>query len=439
MNFCALHISDIHYSDEPSDVRAARSEILKKIQEENLPADCLIISGDLFNRGALKKEEVQELRSFLGALPGRAYTVVVPGNHDIDRSAQFKNDASFNDYITRKTLAYKFGEDARINGEFSFPHTGKKEKSLMYDKTFHDFFSFAAENGFKSLCTSDCPFSPDNYEVKSFYNSFGGITVRFVLLNTALLAGQAVCGVEYQRRCKELLKKIHVAEDSVDEAKCRLALAKQQNRFEKEGELVVDEEITDDTGRLSLSKEGNSLLHNLSHDKNAMITIFVGHHGFQYLSKRTQEALKQAMRTCQTELYLCGHSHKARYLRFPIQANTFPQDLRQTQAGVAFKDETEYAQYGFNYLSFSVNQNQVDASITLYYLVKGASGEYRWDHEVISYKYSLPTPPPALAETENIVTASTIPQEENTLFPSETGNTFLTHRITISDVLDDKK
>lgn len=386
--FRAIHISDLHFSDEASDYSAARDKILEEIEKQNLQADCLIISGDLFNRGTLKKNNAIALKEFLRELPGNDSIIVVPGNHDIDRTAQIKEKDSYNIYTTRRTLVNKYGDKVNSDGEFSMKTS---DKALLYKKTFQDFICFSETNGFITLCDSTATSTPGNYEIKSFERIFNKRPVRFVLLNTALLAGQAVRGEEYRKRYKEKQKKLQEADSLTERAKIELDLATLQEHFEKDGELIIDEETTgendNEKGRLSLSKTGNLSLQRIK-PSDAILTIFVGHHGIQYLSEKTQKAIVAAMKRCKTEIYLCGHSHKVRYRRRAIAGRAFPENIRQCQAGVVFKDKTDYAQYGFNYLEFTLRDN-LEGSVTLHYLIKDASEDYRWVREEIPLSIPL--------------------------------------------------
>lgn len=395
MTFSFLHISDVHFGDESTSSREFKKHIVRKIDDEHLGADCLVISGDLFNRGSLDRSELDDYKSFLGQLPGRKCTIAVPGNHDVDRSAQQIKAGSFNVFISRRNLVRDKGNVVIEAGrEFELLDN---EKLILYEMAFRAFHSFSREMGFQSFCTENPAPSVDNYELQVVDLPFGDeetYKVRFVLLNTALIAGQSVRGESFrnrQRKLEEMYQQALNEGDMVNAAEINAKIAKLRRHFENDGELIIDEEMVGEHGRLSLSRDGNQRLSDIQPD-GAVLTIFVGHHGFQYLAQETQEALKTAMRSCRSGIYLCGHAHQARYRRFMLQQNSYPRDVEQIQAGVMFKDDTSFAQYGFNSALFSMNldERKIRGTISSYFLIKSVSQEPRWLKEDIRFDFTLP-------------------------------------------------
>ncbi len=395
MPFSFLHISDLHFDTESVGYGLFREQIKTLIADKDIHADCLIISGDLFNRGKLIQDEVERYKQYLKSIPGSQYTLVVPGNHDLDRSAQMKKTGSFNTYCTRKDIVLKKGKEASIQreastqGEFSL---NTEERVLLYKGAYEDFFLFSQQMKFQSFNQEPPEQNQVLYEVQQVpYMGKNDLqcSIKFVLINTGLIAGQTIRGKDYRDRqmsLKDKLEKATANGDHVEAAKIQIELAKQQQRFEDDGELVIDEEDYSEEGggRLSLSKEG---LRELSRIKatDTELTIFVGHHGYQYLSKGTKEALKTAMQNCKSGIYLCGHSHQAKYKRFKIGENTTPADIRQIQAGVMFKNFGNYTQYGFDHgVIKKKDDNSLECYITSYFLVRSASGEQHWMSEVIN-------------------------------------------------------
>ena len=392
MPFSFLHISDIHFDTESTSSWISRNEILKEIQNYNLKADCIVISGDLFNRGSLSKGIISDYHSFLDQLPGHDTILAVPGNHDLDRSAQLHEEGSYNVFLTRKRIVFKAGEESKICGnEYELDD---QEKKVLYGKSFYAFQSFSKDMHFKSFCEPDALDDAHNYEIQVVdlpITEKPDLKARFVLLNTAVFAGQSVRGAEFQIRQNQLKKDRQAALDEcnpVRAAEIFLDMTRKQQRYENDGELIIDEEIGPGWGRISLSKEGNRILSNIQ-SKDAAITFFVGHHGVEYLSKETREALKIAMKACHSGIYLCGHAHQSRFLRFPIQQNSIPRDIEQAQAGVMFKDRSEFAQYGFNHISFDLANNQLTGKVTSFFTIKLASDVPHWLKEDI-IEFSIP-------------------------------------------------
>lgn len=412
MSFSFIHISDIHFDAGTVSSDFFRDNNIKnKIREASLQTDCLIISGDLFNRGKLDKGQLKKCGDFLGGLPKHGLTVVVPGNHDVNRMACKKIEDSYNVFRTRKELAIEKGNEAVENSQFSLT---KDDKEVLYKNAFDPFFKFSQAMGFNGFCDYDeneSQLEPETYEVKIVkpIETCDQYPIQFVLLNTALIAGQTIGGQKYRERKLAWEKKANEAEangEYVKAAKYRLEFAKLQERYENEGELTVDEEDCEDgeKGRISLSEAGLKKLSEIEAE-DGMITIFVGHHGYQFLSAETKKALKQAMKNCKSGIYLCGHAHQAKYERFKIEDNSTPRDIEQIQAGIMYYDEGEYPQYGFNHGNLYIENDVPTCKITAYFLVKSASGTLQWMSETVTtrlYGIKRPTQPDNNTQEENV-------------------------------------
>lgn len=321
----------------------------------------------------------------------------------MDRSAQKSESGSYNIYKTRRNIVFDAGESVKnAGGEFTI---SGDEKEILYNYALSGFQSFSKEMGFRSFSTPESPFVPANYEIqirdypigeKQGSNGF----IRFVLLNTALIAGQSVRGDEYRKRKLNLKCQYRNAseKDPVQAAEIATTMAKQVQSFEDYGEIIIDEEAHENIGRLSLSRDGNRLLSNISSD-GAIATFFVGHHGLELLTSETRESLKSAMERCRSGIYLCGHAHKARYTRQILNAISSPRDIEQFQAGAMFADKTGYAQYGFNRISLSFEEKNI--SIDTYFIIQSASGESYWAEERVSIELPLPEDHPSKEESEN--------------------------------------
>ena len=196
MAFSFLHISDIHFGDQTTDQEAAREEILNKIQIEQIEADCLIISGDLFNKGLLTSKNADKLIDFIKDLPGISHIYVVPGNHDLNRFACQEKDG-YNEVLRRAELVNKYKKILeKEDKEFIVE---SEEKPVIYEGSFGEFRRFCTNIGAESF-TSESTTEASSYEVEIVSQSKNGIKVRFVLLNTALISGQSVKGEEFRNR-----------------------------------------------------------------------------------------------------------------------------------------------------------------------------------------------------------------------------------------------
>lgn len=390
MKFTAIHISDIHPKVLTSSEIAYRDDIINQTNELNISdADCLIISGDLFNRGSLGSKENKGYKPFLEKLPGFKCTVVVPGNHDLDRMARISQEEGYNQFHDRKTIVRNMGSSVEKDGEFT---CSDEEKTVLYQESFKSFIEFSQTMKFKSFCKM--PKKKDEqikYEIQQYDVPFSEDPkkkVRFVLINTALIAGQTMAEEQYLKTIekKEIEYQTAVKQaDTIKQAELRLEIENMKLKYVKEDGIIIDNDPLDKAGRLSLSKEGNIALGNvntkdgLETGEKIVATIFVGHHGYQFLSSETREALKKAMKQCHSSIYLCGHAHRAHYNHYDIQDKGKPRFIEQFQAGVMFKDDdAHYAQYGFNYIEVDVNNKIVNCKVTSYFLDKSISEDSKW-------------------------------------------------------------
>ena len=388
MKFTAIHISDIHPQNITSSKEAYRDEIIDKLNESKITnADCLIISGDLFHRGSLSKEEAAGYRTFLNKIPGHDCIIVVPGNHDLDRMARIPQKEGYNTYHNRKSIVRIMGDSAKEKGEFS---CSDDEKIVLYQESFRSFFEFSKKMKFKSFSVTPGKKDQVKYELQRFdvpLSEEPNKKIRFVLINTALIAGQTINENKYLELIKEKEQQYQAAvmrADTIKQAEIRLEIEKLKLSYVKEDGIIVDNESENKIGRLSLSKEGNTALRKfvssdgLNQSEEIVYTIFVGHHGCQFLSSNTQEAIMRAMQNCESSIYLCGHAHRAHYDYFKIPNSSKPKYIEQFQSGVMFKDDSNYAQYGFNHIELNIENKKVSCSVTSYFLDKSIAEEKKW-------------------------------------------------------------
>lgn len=106
-----LHISDIHFSYDAATVYLMREKLLTAVSKEvcQKPIDCLFITGDLRFGKNSPRTYPEDLSTFLSKLQAAAgvdksRTFIVPGNHDVNRSAILKNNAEaiIRGYSTQK-------------------------------------------------------------------------------------------------------------------------------------------------------------------------------------------------------------------------------------------------------------------------------------------------------------------------------------------------
>ena len=398
MAFNILHISDIHFQRDMPDGVIRRESIIDRIRETSLIADCIIISGDLFHQGVLSSKAASEFIEYLKRLknavqiPGTGGPIVlaVPGNHDLDRFAREEKGESYNDFVNRCKLVNKAGEEALRGNSYELGDGAEKE--ILYKHSFQAFRRFSQKIGSKTFSDSntEAALTSDKYEVQYYQmpleiGSDSQAMVRFVLLNTALFAGQSL---DYQGFKKEIdllesQKQAAInAGNAVKAAELNLQIEKQREKYEKYGCLVVDEVNVQGKGRLGLSWDGARKLIYDRPDTNVACTIFVGHHGYEYLSDQTKQSIGHAVTHGGRKegVYLCGHAHQARYCKHEISTN---KSIHQAQSGVISGNEDGFAEYGFNYITIDANGDGTKITVNAHFLCRNHAQEHQWNRELL--------------------------------------------------------
>lgn len=406
MSFEILHISDVHFANEPTSQMAFRDKIIKEIQEKKLGADCLVISGDLFHRGALEQHAAQASMDFISKLKTslkkqiafggqmkwvEPIILACPGNHDLNRDASRRKNGAYNGFIKRADIVSKAGEILKnTDGEY---HIDSNEAVVLYQESFDAFQQFSEDIGSKTFCTPNNP-KAEGYEVqqKVLQLPENQCAIQLVFLNTALFAGQTVYYDGFRARKNNLeqeYRQLVEGGNTVKAAQIFLKISKLQESYEKCGGIVIDEE---ENTKLGLSVDGNAHLGNIESQygnpcKNTICTIFIGHHGVEFLSAETRKALEAAMKRCKSGIYLCGHAHEVRYTEHQLAGVTDPRRIEQIQAGVMFADNEGYAQYGFNHIKIDVDEAETMLNVFSHYLVKTPFGDCLWgDAKIVSHR-----------------------------------------------------
>ena len=437
IQFSFLHISDLHFHTESVDANVFRRKVKEKIIEIGIDPDFLIISGDVFHQGTLSETTFSDIQRYIEGLPG-TQRYVAPGNHDLDRLAREPIKNSYNKYQTRRKIIMDKSKYLPTGtGEFSLSND---EKEILYRGAFDGFHSFLQKIPVIPFASNEQALCASNYEVSIQYAQIKNSPyyVRLVLLNTALIAGQSIRGQEYRCKLADLRKESQTALDSGDYVKAaeiQLKLAKMQKLFEDHGEVIIDEEMqsAEKCGRMSLSTEGLSILSNIAdydpqkgNNIEVLTTLFVGHHGYDYLSSATQKALGLAMTECQSGTYLCGHAHQPRYKKYDLNPNSAPEVIKQFQAGGLFRDDAGYAQCSFNYGQFTYYSNlaKVEGKVYSYFMLNLPSGESEWYRECVACDSPLSFSA-RLSKKNNVPIDPDIKKSgSSTTGPATTGNIF---------------
>lgn len=178
-----IHISDIHMGhgdaahgwDQRLVLEELKRDIGRQLKAQPDPAvDAILVTGDIANTGAGRRpSEYEEAAAWLagvgeaaGVLPGKIF--VVPGNHDVDRSAD--KDAAVKDLVEALREGVKGFDDALASPGDRALLARRMEKYAEFAR------AFGPAGAADPLHWTHC------------FSARSGISVRLLGLNTALLA-----------------------------------------------------------------------------------------------------------------------------------------------------------------------------------------------------------------------------------------------------------
>lgn len=369
-----LHLSDIHFVNDPNDAFLHR-EILNKIQmvlklEADNPIRCIVISGDFFLRG--KPDD--KLRGFLEELYGLCSEAggwnwtkggpmerlfICPGNHDLNRTVGTEHGEHYRpDEL--KELVEKHPDEF-----ISQPDNGKGSVyDLMTERTFWKYKQFVGD--IVKPIPADTKFG---YECQLFQADENETPnpVVFVGINTALYAGQLrnkdAIKADAAAKYEEFLKYHKMLE-----YKKASGAYEEYSQYQEE---LIDGNLACDGGKLCFisSAAQSEIKEKIGAMRPSPLVIIFGHHSLDMLTKTAQQKEAFFASECNNaHMYLCGHSHQPGYKEVKTNislGNSYVQ--QQICVGGSFADKSEY-----NLCSFSVgniewrNDSKVEASATLY-------------------------------------------------------------------------
>lgn len=346
-----LHISDIHIDASKPDVDVTRFQALflkeMKAALSVKAVDCIIFTGDLFNRGKWEKGQECNAKNFLCAIyklcsekggwnwePGEPMTRLFycPGNHDVLREA-YQAEGGI---VVHRKDALKC-----VSGDGRFVHDDHKK--LLTEVTFGMF-----ESTMQTL-TRDAKagaWSSDlSYEYKIFtVPGNEGKWFPVIGINTALLAGQTHSPDQVSVELSEAHSAFVCADASLDTKKALDAYEKYHVAVQKKlGHLANDE------GNLCfISEEAQGKIANAL--KACKIPIVFGHHPLSFLSKEAVDWYNCFALQNDAYIYLCGHTHQVKGVsEHTISGATWnPQRCYQITVSGAFFDGSGYNQPAFS-------------------------------------------------------------------------------------------
>lgn len=187
--FSWIHLSDIHIGhgddthgwDQKLVLEALRADVAKLVAEGRVPRPhAVLVTGDVAFSGATNKPgEYGEARDWLLSIAAAAgltkdEVFVVPGNHDVQRSADKENN------LGRLVRGLRGGEESLDTA------LAKREDAALLKKRMAKYLTFAS--AFAPACRADAEASKSPFYWRHSRAAVGGLRVRIAGLNTALLA-----------------------------------------------------------------------------------------------------------------------------------------------------------------------------------------------------------------------------------------------------------
>jgi len=339
--------------------------------------DCIVATGDFFNRGKVDVDSRERVKQTIEKIYNQCAEnsqwlktdymkrlCFCPGNHDLIRDAVSEMDENYK-RIERKQCIQNVGN--RAEAHLSVPD---KERNLIVRDTFKPFFEtmpnldnredIHAFGDGQIVCF--CPRARDT--------DFKPIVIM-IGLNTALLAGQ-------HSECLSIwhdtvMKEIHAAfvkackDREYDKAKQDMATA--LDRI-----MQINQDKIDDHGKLCLPERNTfcELQKFLDNKREAsVIPVLFGHHTIDFFNIEAQKTITEFINKNKISLYLCGHSHQVSdgpINTMPMSRFTANTCLQVTSGGM-FLDEQRFNQISFSVGTITWDSESKKSSIAIDYYI----------------------------------------------------------------------
>lgn len=364
-----LHITDIHSTSSIVDSNFKESfleEVKREISGKNKAVDCIIFTGDLFNRGKWTNEDRDKVEKFLMEIYEQCSMVggwnwekgqpmtrffYCPGNHDLNRNAAYQHDERDSKIYRSDILSDVVKTSSLGTLTFSNNHsqnytTEDEENYKLFTKeAFSPFFNVMNsltqnESNYNQVGAGDY-----SYEVRTFHAKNENFSIVFVAINTSILAGQQFKRNDICTQMSEVykhFKECQITQDykgALNEYKKYVTLASKSNGL-----------ITDDKEHLCFLREKaqEQLIEKINAMDNDPIIIFMGHHPLNWFSKEGRDSLLGLMRKLKVKIYLCGHEHKVKYKELTSLPGGTKFHYYQISVGGPFSDSSNFNQCGFS-------------------------------------------------------------------------------------------
>ncbi len=382
-----LHISDLHIGPDglPAEVEALMNRFLKDLKSKlsDEPVDCIIFTGDLFNRGAWTSSQTTDAQAILKDIyrecslaGGWEWTdtepmtrlFYCPGNHDVLREAY---RVSKNNHVLHRKNLVSTPANILSNGQLS---TSDDNYLLLTQGTFGQF-----DTAMKDLCGNDTYISDYEYEYRIFEILDGENKFSFIGVNTALLAAQEFDSDDVAQELQNALTEFHNYHSTLNTQKALNAYKKYDTAVNKKLGTIKN----DKNNLCFISAQAQQAIQT-TRSKNS-IPILFGHHPISFLSEEAAGKVCINAEKNEIPLYLCGHMHKphGESVRAPYETClgklSKESNVYQVTVGGLFLDPS-----GYNEMSYSIGEltcvrpDQLLLNVSVFVYAKDVFGNLDW-------------------------------------------------------------
>lgn len=380
-----LHISDIHISEDANRglTRDFRRRFLNglRIKLNDIPVDCIVFTGDLFNHGTWNQQRVNDAIDLLKEIYKICSDVgnwgwdrndlmlrlfFCPGNHDLLREAYIEYNYEL---LHRKDYLGKSVSDGR------FAPRNPQIRRLLTNVSFGMF-----NQTMQAIVSDGCFISAYPYEYRffPFPNPDDRDIWSFTGINTELVAGQLYAGDIVKKAIFEFRQKFI-------EADMRLDTGDAVSQYQKYHEAVLKKNgiiVNDENNLCFISAEASRDLQ--SKISSSCMPILFGHHPYSFLSASAKEHFFDFANENGIKIYLCGHTHKAsgKMLRSSFGGSLWDienESIYQISVGGIFLDNSGYNQASFSIGNLEIiNADSMKLTVDIHVFSKDVFGEDLW-------------------------------------------------------------
>lgn len=413
-----IHFSDLHSvlgaeSDGLRDliVHGEKQRLRKRDEDEVIlaragvggllqkyPIDCVIITGDIFNKGSWDDKVSEKAKKFIRelAFSGKNGDVlpsvmICAGNHDLQRDVSIIESGL---PLSRAQVIKQVAEESSsVRGE-GFVTCNQPRRNVL-EAAFEPFVSFVSDLDSEL----SRPTGENEHLLKRRDYLRAGVTVdvidsaderqpsvAFFGLNSAYLSGQPFNREECEQQMREEYGQFTNADRQMkfeDAAKHYMAYARAARR------MVSG--VSDDVGELSLPFR-NALedAEGIVTENECPVSVVYMHHPVSFLCDEARKSLSNFLGKVGGQVVLCGHVHRPTLEKDYVVAPSTSysrESIVQVSAGGSFPDSE-----GYNCVSFSIGnierledfELKYRITVDLYSYAKSPLGKWFWHHETIS-------------------------------------------------------